>query len=528
MEVSVSPLKLIFLILPILLFGCGGGDSSSDGSNLPIEETVEAFINPVEDTLQSDIFDPSDIAEEKSGTVFSLSDGYATYFSEEDVINDPDGYGAGKGTNGSDPDIVRNYIDEEPVDSFRLRYSWSEFKNIESKKLNVKWTGQLDIESDSATVYAIIDAGWASTNFSLDDELVESYVNCGPCIVSLELEQGSYEFEIDYHNHWHTTDVSVVFTSELPEKMDLAGARISVPSGDELVALTAYSGNSLYQKVVVEVPEGSETITVVASSYDPVHWVFEGATDRISKVFYYSYSMNSDVTGVESESLGYWVYSDEEEIVTTVRNMSGRSPGYLFDEYSPKRIVLDLDYESSIKFTKDKILINNLNGLNSEFYSVRSAVGGPEFATRFDIDMPVMLNDVTWLAWSEEEPSLSGLSRDFKIVVHSGNDSPELQEIEEIITAKATYYLSADTGYVYQVVAEFAEKHVLQPGTYWISMSHNKGLTEEEFWVVKEQDDSLQGGSIRIPEFDFWFSGDEPPATSTTSRGVNMILSGFE
>ena len=59
-------------------------------------------------------------------------------------------------------------------------------------------------------------------------------------------------------------------------------------------------------------------------------------------------------------------------------------------------------------------------------------------------------------------------------------------------------------------------------------MSHNKGLTEEEFWVVKEQDDSLQGSSIRIPEFDFWFSGDEPPATSTTSRGVNMILSGFE
>lgn len=527
----MSQLKPLFLALPILLFGCGGSDTSSDGSNLPIEETAkgkETFINPVADSLQSDVFDENDIALEKPGTLFSISNQYATYFSEEDVINDPDGYGAGKGTNGSDHNIERTYVDEEPVESFRLNYSWSEFKNIESKKLNVKWTGQLDIENDFATVYAIIDAGWASTNFSLNAKRVESYANCGPCIVSLELEQGSYQFEIDYHNHWHTTDASIVFTSELPEKIDLAEARITIAPGDALVALTAYSSDSLYQKIVVEVPEGSETITVVASSYDPVHWVFEGATDRISKVFYYSYSMNSAVTGVESVSLGYWGYSDEDSIATTVRNMSGRSPGYLFYEYSPERIVLDLNYESSTKFTKDKILINNLNGLDAEFYSVRSAVDGPEFATRFEVEKPVMLNDVTWLAWSEQEPSLSKLSRDFKIVVHSGTDRPNLQETEETITAKATYYASAEAGYVYQVVAEFVEEHVLQPGTYWISMSHIEGPNEEEFWVVKEEYDSLQGGAIRIPEFDYWFPGDASPATSATSRGVNMSLSGFE
>lgn len=522
--------NILIYTFALILVGCGGGGGNSDSTEEDLTDVSEvADTLQINDTLESKLFDSSEVSEENPATLFTVSDRYAVYYSEEDAIEGAEG--AGKGTNGSDPSIERTYIDEGPVESYRLNYAWDDFKDIESEKLNVKWTGTLDLLSETGTVYAIIDSSYSSVNFSLEDELMHSYSHCSPCIVSLELEQGSYDFEVDYHNHWHTTEVSLVFSTQVPRLADLAGADISIPDGDILVAVAARTSDRVDQEITVDIPEGEDSISIIASSYDPVNWVFEGATDRLSKVYYYSYSVNSEVAGAESESLGYQAYFDAEDMLSTVRNLVGRTPEYSFYEYSTDYFLLALDSGSSTLHTEEVVLVDNLQGIALSTATAVSAVGEQEVATRFEITESVKLSAIGWTGWSQDEVEVNSsfityLSRDFNISIYSGINFPLIKEVDELVNAKARYFYPTQSGNVFQLTADFSDEHILQPGTYWISINHSKAYYQNRFDVVTEEDESPQGAVYRPASSTFWYPVNEE--NPVTSKGVSLVLSGYK
>ena len=77
-------------------------------------------------------------------------------------------------------------VAEEPVDVFRLKYSWDDFNDIESTDLNIVWSGEIDVESSYAIIYLTVDSGWSSVNISVEGELIQADSNCSPCIVPLQ------------------------------------------------------------------------------------------------------------------------------------------------------------------------------------------------------------------------------------------------------------------------------------------------------------------------------------------------------
>jgi hypothetical protein len=529
MDVGKSLLKVLLLSFTVFLTACGGAGGSKDNSSEVGTEVVSEVGSGVgladgnQEVIESNpIVTVTDPVEESIYTVSGL---YAVYYSEDD--HDPDR--AGAGTDGSDPEIIRTKIAEEPVDTLRLNYVRDDFNEIDSKNLNIFWSGEINVESPTATTYLTIDSSWSSVNVNIDGQRYFSQSNCSPCIVTLKLDQGDHSFEIDIHNHWHTTEASALFADQSPKKAELITTRISTPAASPLVFIDIYESKTLNSSVVIDVPEGDEKITIFAHSYSGVRWQLEGATDRVDGFYYSSYGINSEAFGTDKSA--YLGYSASSSSITdsVIRKIFSKPIRYKISTYGADTIQLVLDQTTSVDQYEDEITIfDNLQGAALTTRIAESSLDSQEIATKFSVTSPVLLKNISWSAWSEQRTENSDFfgsirSKTYTVSVYSGDTIPSSLETFEVVRAQARFFYSTERGDVYSMEAEFEADHVLQPGTYWISMQHHDS-SGPRYSVVLKTEGSLQGGVFRNDDTPDWVHIDG----TLNSPGVSMSLSGLK
>lgn len=525
MDVSMSLLKVFLLSFVVFLTACGGAGKSGDNSSR-IDSELDSGDGLADDNQESIENDPIvTVTNPIEESIYTVSGLYAVYYSEDD--HDPDSPGAG--TDGSDPEIIRTKIAEEPVDTLRLNYARDDFNEIDSKNLNIFWSGEINVESPTATTYLTIDSSWSSVNVNIDGQRYYPESSCSPCILTLELDQGSHSFDIDIHNHWHTTDASALFTDQPPKKTELITTRISTSAANPLVFIDIDESNNLNSSIVIEIPEGDEKITIFAHSYSSIRWQLEGATDRVDGFYYSSHRVNSEAFGVEkSVYLGYNV-SSSSITDSVVRKMFSKPIQYKISTSSADTIQLVLDQTTNVDQYEDEItLFDNLQGIAVTTRSAESSLDSQEIATKFSVTSPVLLKNISWSAWSEQRTEDSDFfgsirSKTYTVSVYSGDTIPSSLETFEVVRAQARFFYSTERGDVYSMEAEFEANHVLQPGTYWISMQHHDS-SGPRYSVVLKTEGSLQGGVFRNDDTADWVHIDG----TLNSPGVSMSLSGLK
>ena len=498
MDVGMPLLKILLLSFVVFLASCGGDGESEDNPS-SLNSGVGSGDGLAEDNLESNERNPTGTVtapvEESKYTVSGL---YAVYYSK----NDTNSTNPEAGEEASGTEITRTKIAEEPVDTFRLNYAWDDFHDIESKNFNVVWSGEIDVDSHKVKTYLTIDSGWSSVSVNIDGQLYFSESDCSPCIVTLELEQGSHSFEIDIHNQWHTTEVSALFTDHPPAEAELMTTRISMPAENSLVLIDIYESKNLNSNVIIEVPEGDKKITIFAHSFNGVRWQLQGATERIDGFYYSSVKANSETFEIDKSTyLGYRVSSSSISD-SAVRRIFSKHVSYKYSNYGADTIQLVFDQATSVDQDEDEVTIfDNLQGVVQTTRIADSSWDGQEIATKFSVDYPVLLKNISWSAWSAERSEGSGLTNSVRnktyiVSVYSGDTIPSLLEAMEVVTAKARFFYSTEKGNVYSLEAEFETNHTLQPGVYWISMQHHES-SGDRYSVVLETEGSFQGGVFR-------------------------------
>lgn len=521
----MSLLKVLLLSFSVFLTACGGAGGSKDNStDVGSEvESGDGLAGGTQDVIENNpIVTVTDPVEESKYTVSGL---YAVYYSEDDDDRDK----PGAGTDGSDPEIIRTKVAEEPVDTFRLNYSWDGFHDIDSQNLNIVWTGEINVESSKATIYLSIDSSKSSVNITIDGQRHTSESSCSPCIVALDLDQGNHSFEIDIHNHWQTTEASALFVDKSPKESELITTRISSSAKSPLVFIDLYESNNLNSNIVIEIPEGDEKITIFAHSYSSVRWQLVGATDRVDGFYYSSYHANTEAFGAEKST--YLGYKTSSSSITdsVIQKIFSKPVRYKIDTYGADTIQLVLDQTTSVDQYEDEItLFDNLQGIAVTTRSAESSLDGQEIATKFSVTSPVLLKNISWSAWSEQRTEDSDFfgsirSKTYTVSIYSGDIIPSSFETFEVVRAQARFFYSTELGDVYSMEAEFEANHVLQPGTYWISMQHHDS-SGPRYSVVLKTEGSLQGGVFRNDDTADWVHIDG----TLNSPGVSMSLSGLK
>ena len=521
----MSLLKVLLLSFSVFLIACGGdGESEDNPSRIdPKLTTGDGLASDNQETIESDpvvtITDPV----EKS--IYTVSGRYAVYYSKEAPASDNPEAGA----DASDPEITRTKIAEEPVDTFRLNYSWDEFHDIESENFNVVWSGDIDVDSPKAITYLTINSGRSLVSVNVDGQRYFSESDCSPCIVTLELDQGSHSFEIDIHNHWHTTDASALFTDQPPAEAELITTRISTPAANVFVLIDIYESKNLNSSVVIEIPEGDKKITIFAHSYRGVRWQLQGATERVDGFYYSSFEASSETFEIDKSTyLGYRVSSSSITDLA-VREIFSKPVSYKYANYGADTIQLVLDQTTNVDEDEDEVIIfDNLQGIVPITRIAESSLNRQEIATKFSVAYPVLLKHISWIAWSEQRTEDSDFfgsirSKTYTVSIYSGDIIPSSFETFEVVRAQARFFYSTELGDVYSMEAEFEANHVLQPGTYWISMQHHDS-SGPRYSVVLKTEGSLQGGVFRNDDTADWVHIDG----TLNSPGVSMSLSGLK
>ena len=241
MDVGMSLLKVVILSFAVFLTACGGEGEPEDNPSR-IDSEVGSGDGLAESNLESIESNPiGTVTTPVEESKYTVSGRYAVYYSK----NDTNSTNPEAGEEASGTEVTRTKIAEEPVDTFRLNYAWDDFHDIESKNFNVVWSGEIEVDSPKATIYLTIDSGRSSVSVNIDGQRYLSESDCSPCTVTLELDQGSHSFEIDIHNHWHTTEVSALFTDHLPKEAELMTTRISTPAENAFVLINIYESPSL-------------------------------------------------------------------------------------------------------------------------------------------------------------------------------------------------------------------------------------------------------------------------------------------
>lgn len=521
----MSLLKVFLLSFAVFLTACDGAGGSKDNStDVGSEvESDDGLAASNQEVIESNpIVTVTDPVEESKYTVSGL---YAVYYSEDDDDRDKPGVG----TDGSDPEIIRTKIAEEPVDIFRLKYAWDEFHDIDSKNLNIVWTGEINVESRKATTYLSIDSSKSSVNITIDGQRHTSESSCSPCIVALELDQGNHSFEIDIHNHWHTTEASALFVDKSPKESELITTRISSSAKSPLVFIDIYESKNPDSSVTINIPEGNEDITIFAHSYGGVRWLLQGATERVDGFYYSSYHANAEAFGAEKST--YLGYKTSSSSITdsVIQKIFSKPVRYKIDTYGADTIQLVLDQTTSVdQYEDETTLFDNLQGVSVTTRITESSLDGQEIATKFIVNSPVLLKNISWSAWSEERTEDSDFfgsirSKTYTVSIYSGDTIPSSFETFEVVRAQARFFYSTELGDVYSMEAEFEANYVLQPGTYWISMQHHDS-SGHEYFVVLKTEGPFQGGAFRNDDTAGWVHIDG----TLNSPGVSMSLSGLK
>ncbi len=102
-------------------------------------------------------------------------------------------------------------IATDTVQDIAIEYSWDDFNGIDSQEFYATWDGSIEIVSISQIVSMAFSVSWSDVQLFVDGESIQAWSNSDKSF-NLLLDQGVHTIRVVYHNNWHTTDFSVIFT----------------------------------------------------------------------------------------------------------------------------------------------------------------------------------------------------------------------------------------------------------------------------------------------------------------------------
>jgi len=265
----------------------------------------------------------------------------ASYYFEDD------GRDAGKGTDGTDPDVIATYIAQEEAPYPSINYVWSELLNIESYNFHAVWEGELEVFDPIKPINANFDVSWSDVSFFLDGDLIQKWSNSNR-IIPLTLEKGVHQVRVEYHNHWHTTGFNVSFTNYPKLTVDTAKPEIGplVLDDTKIVYISSYESDTLYNEVTVTLPEYGGSVMLFLSTYNSINWVINNPNKtKIAGVVLKSYGPGSTLLKGDGVSI-YEVtdlsrnYDDFSQARTDIQAITGQSPDYTYGSYGLSEVII--------------------------------------------------------------------------------------------------------------------------------------------------------------------------------------------
>jgi hypothetical protein len=195
-------------------------------------------------------------------------------------------------------------IATELVDDIAINYAYAEFHAIDSQAFGAYWVGRLDFRSPEIRMINV-SLSWSAARVIIDGKIAYDGTSNDRRI--FQFSKGSHLVEVEFTNHWHTTEFRVTFDRQLrlykaaEVRGKLARNRIVNPS---VYAVSVYESKSKDLSIRLLANRKLSNAVLVLSSYSPVRWNIDDAVrSGVKAIIYNSGHPSTNVTGLHSERL---------------------------------------------------------------------------------------------------------------------------------------------------------------------------------------------------------------------------------
>ena len=172
---------------------------------------------------------------------------------------------------------------------------------IPSENFNAYWVGNLSVPY-SGLYNILINKSHANARVIIDKHIIIEKGQHNEQ-QKVYIPEGKHLIEVEYLNHWHTTDMKVVISdlSQVKQPQDPTAFLKRVKKDNpNVVGLYAGVYESNQQSVVINIPKMNMPIVLFLSSYESVNWQINNPYNTlIAGVVYGSSNKGSIVQGVD-------------------------------------------------------------------------------------------------------------------------------------------------------------------------------------------------------------------------------------
>jgi hypothetical protein len=192
----------------------------------------------------------------------------------------------------------RQAVAEEFVKDIAIKYSTDKFHGIPSQSFGAYWIGQLDFPKAEMRVINV-SQGWSRARITIDGH--EIYEGGNAARQEFLFSKGPHLIEVEYVNHWHTTEFRVSFDKQL-QSFDRAQIRKALARrgivNPKVHYVGLYESESNDLSVRLQPTRMVRNAVLVLSSNSPVNWVIDQpAASGVRAIIYHSSSPASTVSG---------------------------------------------------------------------------------------------------------------------------------------------------------------------------------------------------------------------------------------
>lgn len=177
---------------------------------------------------------------------------------------------------------VRHYrtVTRETTNHIAINYGLSAFRDIPSDSFSAYWAGRLHVPQ-AGRYHVIPQISWANVRVLLDRHIVADGNQHGIDVPPpLLLDAGDYLLEVEYSNHWHTTQFQLAVEPDFPaikdEELQSALAALHLPPQTVVYINAVNESNEERNRIRLQVPEDDTPYILLLSSEQSVNWVITG------------------------------------------------------------------------------------------------------------------------------------------------------------------------------------------------------------------------------------------------------------
>lgn len=179
-------------------------------------------------------------------------------------------------------DQPHTVVARDLIPTIAIHYAHDRFHGIPSEKFGAYWAGRIHIPkkgryrlraTDNHAEYRIL-----LNRHIIIDSKPRDLDDSAP-----ELDAGDYHLEIEYLNHWHTTNFQFIwqpldapYYADNDPALPAAIAALNPPANTAVHTVAVYEGGEPYNHVTVQAPTDNTPYILVVSSYNAVNWQLRG------------------------------------------------------------------------------------------------------------------------------------------------------------------------------------------------------------------------------------------------------------